>query len=197
MYGAGMDANAMAAQRRDNAAKQGADIGHTMGTDVLSGNVDRATAVDLYNKNKAAGMDDMAARRAAGLDLNATTVAGGKDTFANNKNTGLDAERQNRFNDFYGIQQDNTKAANAANTADVNRSQGVSDQNTDMKNNAYYFNNVTAPQQRFGNETTVTAGKTGQLGGLATTQAGIADEKNKNAFGPFAARVGANVAKAL
>jgi len=65
-YLAGLDANAMAAGRRDNAAMQGAGIGQMIGQGQLAADTARAGGMDQYALAQAQGQDVAGAARAAG-----------------------------------------------------------------------------------------------------------------------------------
>lgn len=178
-YQAGLDAAAEAATRRDFAAKSGAEIGHTMGADVLAADVNRDTLLDAAAKNKATGLDTFANNRLSGLDTYNTNVAGGKDAFGTNQNNATDAWGNNRYNDFYNVNRVNTGAQQASNIANWNRGNQTSDANTELRNQTNTFNKVTAPQQRFSNEVTKAGGVAGALG----EQAGTSLKGNAQQFG--------------
>lgn len=192
-YQAGLDATALAAQRRDTAAQAGAGIASQMGQNQFSADAARAEAVDRYNQARAQGLDEASARRASGLDAFNTTVAGGQDQFAANQWNAADAWANQRYNDVYGLQQRNADRAQSAAEQNFNRANNISDTNIANQNQTTQFNKVEAPQTFFNNQMAVTAGKTGQMGQLAGIQQQQAERPPW--YVPLA-QSGANIAKA-
>lgn len=159
-YQAGLDYTAQAAKRRDEAAKTGADVSHTLGTDLEKTAADKAAATDKFNYYKMAGLDDFAAKKASGLDQFEINQAGLVDTHNAHAS---DVDQATRV-------------------ANWERGNSVGDTNTKLRNDTNTFNKVTAPQQKFANDVTKTGGVTGALAGqgaAANTATGMAVDNYK------------------
>jgi hypothetical protein len=203
-YQAGLDANALAQARRDNAAGQGANIAGQMGNAQLTADEARARGLDTYSMQRAGGMDTAAARRAAGQDAYGFNQAAGQDTFAGNQNNALDTYANNqaqgmdswanqRYGEYYGNQEANAGRAQATSDRNTDRAWGTMDANTDMGNNATMYN-ANLPQQQFNNMSQITSGAANAYGGVANTYGNNA-QGSANAVNQWFDRA-ANVAQA-
>lgn len=186
-YLAGLDANAMAAARRDSAAGSMADVSQARGAGMLAADTARAGGMDSFAQNRAAGMDAAGASRAAGQDAYGMGRAQGQDAFTGAQNTGLDSFAQNRMqmvddwnrgmiDDYYGNAEFNAGQQQHSNDRNMDRQWGASDANTDMYNNAQYYNSVTRPGQQFNQGMAVT-------GGVSNANMGVANTYGQNAQG--------------
>jgi len=176
VYGAGLDANAIAQQRRDSAAGTYADVSEGMGRAQLDADALRARGMDDHEIARMMGIDSAEEARSAGLDLNSTTRAAGldrfavegaagRDTAAGEQAAGVDAFTNADWDRWMEGQQMEGDWGMEADTFNANRVHSTDDANIGMLNENTGWNAVGAPQQRFDNETTVTAGMTDQLAG--------------------------------
>lgn len=169
MYEAGLDASAVAQARRDSAAGSLADISERRGRGQLDADTARALGLDDYSQMTAAGLDAFGIERAAGADRFAVDAATGRDAFTVDQAGALDDWANKRYEDFYGVEEFNAGARGDANAANFERANMIGDANTDMRNNASYWNRFGAPQQQFQNQATIAAGKTGQYNNASGT----------------------------
>ncbi len=160
MYQAGLDANAVAQARRDSAAGSmgdiseriargefDADTARALGLDRYAS--DRAGGMDTYATERAGGMDTYATNRASGLDTYGTNVAAGQDEFAGTKASTLDDWYNQRYEDFYDVQNRNVDRAQEANQLTWDRYNATSDANTALQNQTNQWNRIGAPKQQY------------------------------------------------
>lgn len=171
-YQAGLDFAAMKAKRRDTSTQSGADIQNQIGQNLEKTALDKAAAQDKYDFYKLSGMDEMAAKKASGLDQFETNVAQGTNALNVNKAAGTSSFEQGKaaLEDTYRSHAKDVQHGDVL--AGWNRGNTVSDANTDLKNQTSTFNKVAAPQTKFGNDVTKTAGLTGAYGGQGAAATG-------------------------
>lgn len=151
-YQAGLDATAAAAARRDSAATSGANISHTLGSDLEKTQTDKAAAVDKFNFYKMSGLDAAAAAKAAGIDSFTAKSLSAQDQEAIQKAGLIDATNNHATDLKYD-----------AATKTWTRNNATTDANTELGNQTSTFNKVSAPQQAFSNSVTKTSGIAGGL----------------------------------
>lgn len=177
-YLAGLDANAMAAQRRDFAAREGANIGQMIGSERRALDTSRAQGLDSAAQERARGVDAFGAERARGLDTYTDQNARGQDAFNTSRNQGLDdfaTERmagmddwaQQRYTDYYGTSERNAARDQSAMESNVGRMRNIDDNNVVMRNTASTYNAVERPQAEFGNRNTMAQGGSNAATGTA------------------------------
>lgn len=138
MYRAGLDASAMAQQRRDNAAQTYFDLSRQIGDTKYGAAYDRAGGLDTFGLNRASGQDAFESSRANALDNMA---------------------RQNEANRLNAATYNADKFSNAADM-NTNRDWETGDANVDVWNNA-----VAGNAQANANATNTWLGAQGQQSG--------------------------------
>lgn len=191
-YLAGLDANAMAAARRDSAAGSMANVADMRGRGMLAADTARAGGMDAYGLSRAAGMDQAGAARAAGQDAYGMNRAQGQDTFAGNRAAGMDAHAQYRmgladdwaqkqYDNYYENQEFNAGQKQHVSDRNMDRTWGAQDANVDLWNQAATYNTVDRPQVLFDQRGQIATGGGNTRLGAATTYRDIAQQQDEKA----------------
>ncbi len=180
-YQSGLDYAAMKAGRRDAATAQGANIQHTIGTDLEKTAADKAAAIDKYDFYKLSGMADRAAKKAAGLDAFDVNAATQTNAFGMNKASGESGRQLSQAQTMDAYRQHAKDVQHGDTLTGWGRGNQVSDANTELGNQTSTFNSVTAPQTRFGNDVTKLNGVTGANAGVGQAATGAEGQLISNA----------------
>lgn len=176
-YLAGMDANALAASRRDNAAGEGARIGQMIGSEQAQFDTARAGGLDTDARGRAVGADTFALGTAQGQDTYSNTTAAGQDSAQTARSQGMDDWSQstaagqddwaqNRYNDYYGTSERNAGYQQNTNQRNIDHRRQTDATNNDLLNNAAMYNSGQR-QQDIQNRMGITSGVAGGYQGTA------------------------------
>ncbi len=177
-YTAGLETNALAQARRDNAAQQYGSIGK----DIYGNDINVAD-------KRASGLDTFGTAKNAGQDLNTQKTAQGLDTFGTSKNNATDDYTSGLRKDTIGVGEWNATTNNDAADSNWTRGNSTNDANTALGNTVGQYNAVDAPQQAFNNQVTVQGGKTGAAGNAADIYASTAQHPFQDWILPTAGAV--------
>lgn len=184
-YLAGLDANAMAAARRDMAAGRGAEIGQMIGSEQRALDTARAQGLDTNATARAQGLDTYSDQNATGLDRYGVATDSGMDDFAQGRMQGMDDWAQGQYQNYYGVSGNNADRQQGVNTRNTARGQSVADSNVDIWNNAANYNTVDRPQTAFQQNYDMTQGHSNADIGGAGIQQHAGDEKSRKATETF------------